>query len=303
MNSVRGRLGEARLSVNQTVELDELEVLFEIGWTWGIASDAPEVALQTYGDYIGAQPAGLAESSPALYFTTQVTEAIGYLFAERTMTLGVLNEEQERLASALRLRRDLTQKYWSRLARFGESWPVENIPWRTVDGKKSNYFSLLVCALVIQEFQQRNVDEHDLRRIEALMSELARRARILHRPLRGDPGTIYVLDELIFMEATFPVHTRFGWLADEFAPVLLKCAAQLAALTSDPFMREELLDLATTVWYHLQPRLNDTERSLTKWRSSGQMFSSLQPTDGAVSWPLTAQIVDALVTAGTPPTW
>jgi predicted nucleic acid-binding Zn-ribbon protein len=304
MTTVRGRLGEARLGVERAAELDDPQLLFEIGWTWGIASDAPTVELVAFGEQIGEQSAGLAVSRPVLYCTTQATEAIENLFSERAMALGVLNPDQERLASALRTRRDLTQKYWSRLARCGESWPLEDIPWNTVDGEESDYFSLLVCALVIQEFQQRNVDQYDMRRLEPLMSELADRARIIHRPQGSDLAvSMHAPGMLILMDTDVPVQTRFGWRAADFAPVLLKCAARLAMIADDPAVRDKLVDLATGIWNHLQDRLITAEFGLCIWDNPSRVFPSLSPTDGAVSWPLTSQIVDALVTAGTPPTW
>ena len=61
---------------------------------------------------------------------------------------------------------------------------------------------LLVCAVVTQDFVQRtNSNEDELRRIAPLFDELANRARITRRHLRGDamlqlhvPGLLNALD-------------------------------------------------------------------------------------------------------------
>ena len=43
-------------------------------------------------------------------------DGIQDLFSERTRILGLLDEEQQRLAQALQLRSDLTRQFWSRIA-------------------------------------------------------------------------------------------------------------------------------------------------------------------------------------------
>src|SRR5258706_6949104 len=103
--------------------LDNPNLLFECGWSWGIVNKAPKV--EGFDD-IGAQRAGVAENAPYLYFTVLALDAIEALFTERTRLLGLLTEDQLRLAQSLQLRWDLTQKYWSTIARFGNGrWPLE----------------------------------------------------------------------------------------------------------------------------------------------------------------------------------
>ena len=84
---------------------------------------------------------------PFLYFTVNALDGIADLFSARTVILGLLNEEQQRLTAALRLRWELTQRYWATIATFGEArWPLEDIPWKTTDGRESDYYSLLVTS-------------------------------------------------------------------------------------------------------------------------------------------------------------
>ena len=61
------------------------------------------------------------------------------LSSQRIRELDLLDEEQRQLADALQLRLDLTQRYWSTVARFvTERWPLEDMPWRTSDGEPQN---------------------------------------------------------------------------------------------------------------------------------------------------------------------
>ncbi|HEV2633990.1 MAG TPA: SCO2524 family protein [Actinocrinis sp.] len=300
MEAVRGRLGEARLGVQKAGELEDPDLLFEIGWTWGIASDAPVIDLRSQDEEIGRQTAGVAASAPFLYFTMQAVDAIEQLVNERTRVLGLLNEEQERLAAALSIRRDLTQRYWSVLARFGESWPLEDLPWRTVDGEESDYFSLLVCAVVIQDLRERNATEDDLRRLEPLLTDLANRARITRRPLREDQmADLHWPGLLLELETTDPIEVVMAWRVRDFAPVLFKRACQLARLTGDPAVRDRLLQLATAAWNHLQNRQIRPEAGTGTglWDNPHRVFNTTDKGDGSVSWQMTTSVVDALVTS------
>ena len=97
-------------------ELENRGRLFECGWSWGVVDGAPEIA---YATDIGQQPTGVAEARPYLYFTVVALDGIQDLFSERTRILGLLNEEQQRLARALQLRWDLTRQFWAKIATFG----------------------------------------------------------------------------------------------------------------------------------------------------------------------------------------
>jgi hypothetical protein len=306
METVRGRLGEARLGVAKASELEDPELLFEIGWTWGIAADAPPIEdVGSVKEVVGEQRTGVAVSLPFLYFTMLATEAIEQLFLERTRVLGLLNEDQERLAAALSIRRDLTQMYWSKLARFGESWPLEDMPWRTVDGEETDYYTLLVCSVLIQDLQRRNANENDLRRLEPLMRDLASRSRITWRPLRADqmtslhsPGLLIELELDQGLEADQEQPVTAGWPVRDFAPVLFKRSAQLAVLTNDPDTRDRLLALGSQTWTHLQRRQLGPGPGEGLWDAPAGVFSHLDESSAAMSWTMTGRTVDALVTAG-----
>src|SRR5690606_25106841 len=118
-----------------------------------------------------------------LYFTVVALDGIQDLFSERTLTLGLLNVEQQRLAEALRLRWEITQQYWSRIARFGEAgWPLEDIPWRTTGQRQeSEYFSLSVAAILVHDLVRRRATDDDLTRTVDVMERLAERGRITSR--------------------------------------------------------------------------------------------------------------------------
>ncbi len=235
MQVVRGRLREARLGVARAEDLDNPNLLFEIGWTWSIADDAPPFHLededQSIGEIAGSQRKGYALSKPYLYFTLVALEAIELLSAERVRVLGLLDARQERLASALFIRRDLTQIYWSNLARFGTArWPLEDLPWRTLDGVESDYLTLLVCAVLLQDLARREANEDDLRRLQPLLSELANRGRITRRSLNNDQAVeIHYPGLRISLDGAEVLGPPLDWRLTDFSPLLLRRIAQAAA--------------------------------------------------------------------------
>ena len=131
-------------------ELDNRGRLFECGWSWGVVDGAPEIALRD--QHRRTSPTGVAEARPYLYFTVVALDGIQDLFSERTRILGLLDEEQQRLARALQLRSDLTRQFWAKVATFGRGgrWPLEDLPWRTTDGRESDYYSVLLTSIVIE---------------------------------------------------------------------------------------------------------------------------------------------------------
>ncbi len=305
MDLVRGRLSEARMGVARAEELDNPNVLFEVGWTWGIAEDAPPIEFddEEAAAAVGPQRDGVALSAPYLYFTTIALDAIEQLTSDRTRVLGLLNPAQERLATSLGVRRDLTQRYWSRLARFGSgstgNWPVEDMPWRTADGAESDYFSLLVCAVVTQDFVQRtNANEDELRRIAPLLAELANRARITRRPVRDDPTLqLHVPGLLNTLDGAEKLGPGMGWRITDFAPLLLKRVVQLARLTTDAEVRDDLLSLASQIWTHLSNRRIPLGGSAGLWDDPGRVFPTASATRNLPSWNTTIRVADALVAA------
>lgn len=304
MQVVRGRLREARLGVTKAEDLDNPNLLFEIGWTWSIAEDAPPFRLEDEStpllepeELTSAQRKGYALSAPYLYFTLIALEAIELLASERTRVLGLLDARQERLATALFVRRDLTQIYWSRLARFGAGkWPLEDLPWRTLDGVESDYLTLLVCAVLLQDLTRREANEDDLRRLQPLLSELANRGRITRRALRQDqaveihrPGLRVTLDG---SEALGP---PLAWRLTDYSPLLLRRVAQAAALTTEPRRRDDLLSLAAELWNHLSRRVFAEGEYLGLWDDPTRVFDALDRSEARLAWTFNFRVVEALV--------
>lgn len=299
MNEVRGRLSEARLGVTIESGIDDPSVLFELGWTWGIAKDAPPVELDEAAGVATTQRDGVALSAPFLYFTLMALDAIEQLTRDRVRVLGLLNPLQDRLATALGLRRDLTQIYWSRLARFGEGrWPLEDLPWRTVDDTENDYYSLAVSGLLIQDLRQRTASEADLQRVEPLLAELATRSRITRRALRDDPAlTLHEPGLKIELEGSEDKGSRMAYQLADFAPVLLKRTTQLAELTIDPKTRDRLLGLATQLWNHLTSRRIDGGMASGLWDDPGRAYDGINVRYDEPLWSTNARIVDALISS------
>lgn len=281
-----------------TEDLDNSEMLFECGWSWGIIAGAEEVPTT---EPIGLQREGSAENAPYLYFTVIAMDAIEDLNSERTRLLGLLNEEQQRLSRALQLRWELTRTYWATVATFGNRrrWPIEDIPWRTTDGDRTDYYTLQATSLAVKGLIAggRGADE-ELGRIASVLVELAQRARITRRAspdepalLLHAPGKRVTLND----DTSKPIMT---WNVNEYSTVLLQRAATVAGLLSNARRRSELLELADEVWDHLLLRRIPDGQHRGLWDHAGGAFPGLAPKPDAPSWYLTERVVEALVSAG-----
>lgn len=280
-------------------ELDHPDRLFECGWGWGIVRDAPTI--NTSQD-IGAQQPGLAEPAPYIYFTVVALDAIEALFSPRTRQLGLLNEDQLRLAQSLQLRWDLTQSYWSKIAvpsGGGPRWPLEDIPWQRTTEKESEYFSLHVSSIVVQDLVRKRAGDADLDRVGKVLEELANRARINRRVFAGDQN--YQLHA-----PGFPINLggsddlggpKLVWMMSDFAPLLLKRTISLAGLLGDPQLRGRMLALADEIWTHLDARRLADGRRRGLWDQPGLIFEPFKGTYEEPSWYYTKRVVDCLTTA------
>jgi hypothetical protein len=286
-------------------ELDNPNRLFECGWSWGIVKDAPKV---DGFDDVGPQRAGVAENAPYLYFTVVALDAIEALFSERTRLLGLLDEEQLRLAQSLQLRWDLTQKYWSTIARFGNGrWPLEDLPWRTTDDFESDYLSLLVTSIMVQDLVSRRAPDEALSRVGRVLAELAGRNRINRRSFPGDSATGLHFpgfnNELVDSEEGDG--SRLHWVTTDFSALLLQRTIRIAGLLRDPGLRQQMLDLADQVWAHLERRRLADDRGRDLWDQPANEFPQIPKQDPLPSWYYTKRVVDCLVTAaqviGNPP--
>jgi hypothetical protein len=296
LQGVRASLREFTLGLSQDDALDNENMLFECGWSWGVVSGAPRVPIE---QDIGVQPDGVAQNAPYLYFTVVALDGIADLFSERSRVLGLLNQEQQTLAQALQLRWDLTVDYWSAVARFGSGqWPLEDIPWRTTDDEESDYYSLLVTAMVLQELLKRRATDDDLTRTVGVLEELAVRGRINRRAVRGDsaielhaPG---VRLELVGSEEFGP---RMAWQLADFAVLLLKRSVRAAGLSRNTAARDRLLKVAEDALGHMSRRRLRDSKSAGLWDDPGQVFPDVVVDRDLPSWYMTERLVECFVMA------
>jgi len=294
--NVRASFREARLGLSQDDALDNENMLFECGWSWGVVTDAPQVPTS---EQIGEQAAGAALSAPYLYFTVVALDGIGDLFSDRTRVLGLLNEEQQRLAQALQLRWSLTRQYWSAVARFGEGrWPLEDIPWRTTDAEESDYFSLLVTAVVMMDLIGRQATDDDLTRTVAVLEELAIRGRVNRRVVRGDPAIgLHVPGVVLSLYGAEKFGPDVLWTVSDYSVLLLKRAARAAGLSRSRSARDRLSTVAEAALGHLWSRRIRKGRGSGLWDDPSQVFPGVVAEDDLPSWYLTERVIECLIIA------
>jgi hypothetical protein len=278
-------------------ELDNRGRLFECGWSWGVIDGAPEIE---YATDIGPQPAGVAEARPYLYFTVVALDGIQDLFSERTRILGLLDEEQQRLARALQLRWDLTRQFWARVATFGTGrWPLEDLPWRTNDGRESDYYSVLLTSILV-EGRDRLADV-DFERIGRLLEELATRGRITRRPMTDDPAIgLHVPGMQLRLIGTEKVAggPRLQWTVSSFTLLVLKRLLRVAEMLDDTAARVRFLDLASEIWTHVERRRINSVTARGLWDEPTQVFGGTEyATYDAPSWYHTERVIEVLVAA------
>ncbi|MBV8890439.1 MAG: hypothetical protein JO266_00410 [Acidobacteria bacterium] len=311
---VRTRLlDDVRLGVAAEVGLSEEDRLFECGWGWGIVRNATPVTINVSQAGLTDQPrigmqVGIADPRPYLYSTVVALDGINDLLSRRTRDMGLLNDEQRGLSEALQLRWDLTQRYWSTIARFGENWPLEDIPWRTSDGEESDYFSLLVSAVLVQDLKAREATDDDLNRAVLIFESLAQRGRITRRVTLDDPAVgMHVPGKQMRLGGTAAIGPQLYWTAADFAPLLFKRTLQSARLSANANARDRLMRLAEMTVDHLSRRRISHDPAAGLWDDPADVLfphEGRQPQDKP-SWYLTERVVEALVEAarafGEPP--
>lgn len=280
--------------------------LFECGWAWSLVKDAPTVPT---AETIGAQSEGVAHPAPHLYFTVVALDGIQDLFSERTLTLGLLNAEQQRLAEALRLRWEITQQYWSGIARFGEgSWPLEDIPWRSTGGEQtrseseseseSEYFSLSVASILVHDLVRRRATDDDLARIVTVMERLAERGRITSRMTTGDRAVgLHNPGVFLSLRGSESLGPAMRWTMTDFSAQLLKRTIQLSYLSRNVGSRERLLGLGERILDHLwQRRIRDGE-GVGLWDNVHAVYPQSPERPGPLSWSITERVAECMVAA------
>jgi hypothetical protein len=300
LNRIRTRLrDDVRLGV-AVEDLDSDSKFFECGWSWGIARKAAPIDFDFVPKDIAKRP-GIAEARPYLYFTVVALDGINDLFSARTRELGLLDDDQRRLAEALQVRWELTQRYWSTIARFGDQvWPLEDIPWRTSDGEESDYYSLLVSAVVVEDLNNRQATDDDLTRAVAVFEELGHRGRITRRVTRDDPAVaLHVPGVPMRLAGTEDLGPQLYWNVADFAPLLLKRSLQAARLSANVNARDRLMRVAEAAMDHLERRRLDSGQAAGLWDDPAEIFFPLetQPSEGGPSWYLTERVLEGLVVA------
>jgi len=269
--------------------------LFECGWAWGLVRDAPGVETE---EAIGPQPVGVANPVPYLYFTVVALDGIQDLFSDRTLTLGLLNSEQQKLAEALRLRWEITQQYWSRIARFDrDRWPLEDIPWRTTGQRlESEYFSLSVAAILVHDLMRRRATDDDLTRTVRVMERLAERGRITSRMTRDDPMIqLHSPGVTLPLQGGGTIGPPMDWTMSDFSVQLLKRTVQLCTLSRNFSTHDRLLRLAEDIFGHVWRRRMGEGEGVGLWDNVHAAYPETALTEGPVSWNITERVTEVMV--------
>jgi len=282
-----GQLGE---------ELENRGRLFECGWTWGVVEGAPEI---DYATGIGEQPVGVAEARPYLYCTVVALDGIQDLFSDRTRILGLLNEEQQRLARALQLRWDLTRRFWSKVATFGlERWPLEDLPWKTTDGRESDYYSVLLTSILIEGAGSERID---VERVGRVLEELSNRGRITRRPMADDPAIALHMPGMrlrLIGSEKVAAGPRLAWAVSSFTLLVLKRLLRVAELLDDGAQRVHFLQLSDLIWRHVERRRIQQPGARGLWDNPLQVFAGTPFADyDTPSWYHTERVIEVLVAA------
>ncbi|MGI5219500.1 SCO2524 family protein [Nocardia sp. CA-290969] len=288
---------EVRLSQASEVDVADDKRLFECGWGWGIVRTAEPIEFVP-GRVGRAQ--GHAEPRPYLYFTAVALDGISDLSSQRIRELDLLTDDQRKLADALQLRFELARNYWATVAQFGSGrWPLEDIPWRTSDGEESDYFSLTVTAMLIQDLVYRDSTE-DLARTVAVFDQLARRGRITSRLTAGDaaavlhyPGVRLGLSGSEDVSGGSPLH----WYVPDFVTMMLKRCLQAARLRTDVATRDQLMALAEAAMDHLDRRVVREGAYAGLWDDPVALLGPAAAAPAGPSWFVTERVMECLVIA------
>ncbi|WP_327288336.1 SCO2524 family protein [Streptomyces sp. NBC_01198] len=283
------------LGIDTADRLGDESQLFECGWAWGLVKDSPPVETT---ESIGPQPDGVARPIPYLYFTVVALDGIQDLFSERTLTLGLLTPEQQRLAEALRLRWEITRQFWSGIARFGDAaWPLEDIPWRTSGERlESEYFSLAVVSILVHDLVSRRATDDDLTRTVTVMERLAERGRISSRPTVEDKAIgLHTPGVRLPLQGSGDTGTPMQWTVGDFSAQLLKRSIQLSILSRNTSSHDRLLTLAERIFDHVwRRRIRDGEGA-GLWDDVQAVYPGMSAPQRPPSWNITERVVECMV--------
>ncbi|MGW7525766.1 SCO2524 family protein [Streptomyces sp. NPDC054783] len=282
------------LGVDIADRLTDENQLFECGWAWSLVKDSPTVDTT---ESIGRQPAGVAWPVPNLYFTVVALDGLQDLFSERTLTLGLLTPEQQRLAEALRLRWEITHQYWSGIARFGDVWPLEDIPWRTTGQHlESEYFTLSVASVLVHDLVRRRATDEDLTRTVAVMERLAERGRISSRMTEEDTAiTLHAPGVRLPLPGSGDTGPPMQWTMADFSAQLLKRSIQLCALSRNVSSHDRLLRLVERIFAHVWERRIRDGKGAGLWDDIRAVYQRVPAAQRPPSWSFTERVVECLV--------
>ncbi|WP_034263880.1 SCO2524 family protein [Actinospica robiniae] len=287
LRGIRAALVDIRPDDDDLRDLDNERFLFECGWAWGEGGGVADKR---------AEDAGV----PDLHATVAVTAAVRELSSQRTRVLGLLDPEQQALVQGLQVRADLTRRFWSTLARFGNaSWPLEAVPWTASDGESSEYFSLLIATLTLEDLVERRAPDEELARMIPVLEELAVLGRISRRANRPDDPQIQL--HAPGLPVSLAGSDAFGpalvLRMRDYAALLLDAAIVAATATRDLRSRDRLTALADQIFEHFGRRVHQWGPMSGLWDAPLQPFSGPEPpTDPRglpISWAMTARVVDA----------
>jgi hypothetical protein len=297
LDDIRGRLRQ-ELSIGSGQVAEQLENrarLFECGWSWGVVKDALQIE---YTLDVTTQPTGVAEDRPYLYFTSVALDGIEDLFSRRTQILGLLNDTQQRLAQSLRLRFDLTLAFWNRVSTLGrERMPVEDVPWRTSDGIESDYFTLFVASMLVQQLATERTASPALLRMSRVFEDLANRSRITRRPMENDQALrLHSPGNRLRLVGSEELGPRQAWVVSNFASLLLKRVIRMASLLPETVERDRMSQLADTLWEHLRARQLTHGPGAGLWDQPGAALP-VEVSYAEPSWYHTQRIIECMVAA------
>ncbi|MEV0560961.1 SCO2524 family protein [Dactylosporangium sp. NPDC050588] len=254
---------------------------FECGWAWTVVAGALSVDLDPLPDGVVITQRSGPAMAPQLYSTLLALHAVDELFTERTRILGLLTEDQQRLARALQLRSDLTGAYWAWVATFGEHrWPLERVPWRTADGDESLHNSAVVAALTSVELGTRRGNQQlPYAYLLRVLAGLAARHGVARPPLAAPPPA--VLPEHRCPCPGLPGTTQ---RAVATVPILFRVAVRAATAVDDGPLRTGFEDLADQLWQHLPlfpagyaPNWHDTLHAVDALTLATRLTSGVAP--------------------------
>ncbi|MBO3744773.1 hypothetical protein J5X84_01745 [Streptosporangiaceae bacterium NEAU-GS5] len=296
LREVRARLRDLTIGSGSSVDLDNPNLLFECGWSWGVIRGAPTVVAA--GSIPVSQRRGVADT-PLIHASATVIPAVLDLLSPRTRVLGLLDDEQQRLASALQLRMEATCTYWETVALFGDGpWPLEDTPWRMPGGVESESASLAVFQMAMRGLRFRRDRESAFDRVVGILEELALTARITKRPGAGDPATaLHVPGFPVALPGSDELGPPLVSHASPFAPALLQRVIVMDALMQGTGAGQRMQRLADRIWTHLEARRIAEGPGQGLWDDARTVFAAAPAPSGPPSWAFTFDVVALLVTA------